>query len=220
MKRKTLLLLAALSSALAPSVSAQLGNITAFKRPNIANLFHPVVGSGAAYEQTDQQGAKSKIEMSTVDKEMVGTQQGYWMEVGHAAEGSGTLTYGKMLVTPDDFAFHKIIVLVAGAPQPVEMDLDEQKAHHPEIKQNLDKWHSVGTESVTVPAGTFSCEHWTKDGGKGDAWVSSKISPMGLVKYVDGGDTMVLVRIISEAKTHITGTPVKFDPQMMMKQRM
>jgi hypothetical protein len=220
MRLKALLLLAVLSSALAPSAPAQLDNIAGFKRPNIANLFRPVVGSGAAYEKTDQQGGKSTVEMSTVGKEMVGTQQGYWMEVGHAAEGSGTLTYGKMLVTPDDFAFHKVIFLVPGSSQPVEMDLDEQKAHRPEIKQNLEKWHSVGTESVTVPAGTFSCEHWTKDDGKGDAWVSAKVSPMGLVKYVDGGDTMVLVKVISEAKTHITGTPVRFDPQMMMKQRM
>jgi hypothetical protein len=219
MKPKALLFAAALSAALAPSAPAQLANITAFKRPNIANIFHPVVGSGAAYEQTSELGAKSTVEMSVVDKEMVGTQQGYWMEVGHAAEDSGALTYGKMLVTPDDFAFHKMIFLMPGSSQPMEMDLDAQKSHRPDIKENLDKWHSVATESVTVPAGTFSCEHWKKDDGKGDAWVSSKVSPMSLVKYVDGGETMVLVKVISDAKTHITGTPVKFDPQMMMKQR-
>jgi len=220
MKAKALLVAAALSITLAPSLSAQFGNLAPFKRPNIANIFHPVVGAGAAYEQTSQRGSKSKIEMSIVDKEMVGTQQGYWMEFGHAAESTGSLTYGKMLVTPEDFAFHKMIFLMPGSSQPMEMDMDAQNVHRPDMKQDLDKWHAVGAESVTVPAGTFSCEHWTKDDGKGDAWVSSKVSPMGLVKYVDGGDTMVLVKVISEAKTHITGTPVRFDPQMIMKQRM
>ena len=216
MRGKVLLPVAALSLLLAPSAPAQLGGLTSIKRPNIANIFHPVVGSGAAYQQTNQQG-KTTIEMSVVDKEMVGTQQGYWMEVGHAAEGAQSPTYGKLLVTPDDFAFHKVIFVMPGFSQPVEMDLDAH--HNNEMKQNLDKWHSVGTESVTVPAGTFTCEYWSKDDGKGDAWVSSKVSPMGLVKYVEGGDTMVLLKVIADAKAHITGTPVKFDPQMMMKQR-
>jgi len=31
---------------------------------------------------------------------------------------------------------------------------------------------------------------------------------------VDDNETMVLTRVISDAKTHISGTPVKFDPQM------
>jgi hypothetical protein len=70
-----------------------------------------------------------------------------------------------------------------------------------------------------VPAGTFSCEHWTKDEGKGDVWVSSKVSPMGMVKIVDENDTMVLTRLISDAKSHITGTPVKFDPQTFRQQK-
>jgi hypothetical protein len=43
---------------------------------------------------------------------------------------------------------------------------------------------------------------------------------MGLVKSVEDGRTMVLAKIITDAKTRITGTPVKFDPKMMMQQRM
>ena len=35
----------------------------------------------------------------------------------------------------------------------------------------------------------------------------------------DGNETMVLTKMISDAKSHITGTPVKFDPQML-RQRM
>jgi hypothetical protein len=221
MKRTTLLLLAAaigtaaaLSTSLVPGAFAQFG-LSPIKRPNIANIFHPVLGQGAAYESTDSDGKKSHMEMYVVDKEMVGTEQGYWMEVGHSADASGNLVYGKMLVTPADFKFHKMVFVMPGSTQPMEMDMEHSKAGRDAMDEKLDKWHSVGTESVTVPAGTFSCEHWSKDDGKGDVWASSKISPMGMVKSVEDGRTMVLVKQISDAETHIKGTPMKFDPQMM-----
>jgi hypothetical protein len=220
MKRTTLLLLAgALCLILVPRASAQFG-MSPIKRPNIANIFHPVVGQGAAYDTTDKDGKKSRMEMYVVDKEMVGTEQAYWMEVGHSQNGNGDLMYGKMLVTPADFKFHKMVFLMPGSTQPMEMDMEHSKAGRDAMDEKLDKWHSVGTESITVPAGTFSCEHWTNDDGQGDVWVSSKISPMGMVKSVENGRTMVLTKVISDAKTKITGTPVKFDPKMMMQQHM
>jgi hypothetical protein len=219
MKRTALVLLATtLCTTLAYRASAQFG-FSPIKRPNIANIFHPVVGQGAAYDTIDKDGKKSHMEMYVVDKEMVGTEQGYWMEVGHSADASGNLTYGKMLVTPADFKFHKMIFVMPGQTQPMEMDMERSKGRDA-MEEQLEKWHSVGSETITVPAGTFSCEHWTKDDGKGDAWASTKVGPMGLVKSVEDGRIMVLAKIITDAKTRITGTPVKFDPKMMMQQRM
>ena len=49
-------------------------------------------------------------------------------------------------------------------------------------------------------------------------WASSKVSPLGIVESVDSNETMVLTKVISDAKTHITGTPMKFDPQMLRQQ--
>src|SRR5215510_12169122 len=220
MKRTALILLAsAVCMTLVSSASAQFG-ISPIKRPNIANIFHPVVGQGAAYDTVDKDGKKSQMEMYVVDKEMVGTEQGYWMEVGHSKDANGNLMYGKMLVTPADFKFHKMVFVMPGQTQPMEMDMDAAKGHHSEMEKEAEKWHSVGTESITVPAGTFSCEHWTNDEGKGDVLASSKISPMGLVKSIENGRTMVLTRIITDAKSKITGTPVKFDPRAMMQQHM
>jgi hypothetical protein len=151
--------------------SAQFG-LGPIKRPNIANIFHPVVGQGAAYDSVDKDGKKSHMEMYVVDKEMVGTEQGYWMEVGHSVDASGNLTYGKMLVTPADFKFHRMIFVMPGQTHPMEIDMDRSKGRDV-MEEQLEKWHSVGSESITVPAGTFSCEHWTKDDGKGDAWAST-----------------------------------------------
>jgi hypothetical protein len=221
MIRKVLVLLAvAVCTAGTSQVRAQFG-FTPIKRPNIANIFHPVVGAGTVYEQTDRDGTKSLMELSVVGSEMVGTQQGYWMEFGHNNKrGNGDLTYGKALITSDDFVAHKVIFMMPGSSQPMEMELNPAQGQRSVVEKNMEKWHTVGTESITVPAGTFSCEHWTKDAGKGDVWVSSKISPMGMVKSVDTDQTLVLTKVISDAKSHITGTPMKFDPKMMMQQRM
>jgi len=85
-------------------------------------------------------------------------------------------------------------------------------------EEEIEKWHLAGSESITVPAGTFSCQHWKKDEGAGDVWVSDKISPFGMVKYISSGESMVLVKVIADAKDHITG-PVKiFDPEEMKRQ--
>jgi hypothetical protein len=218
MNRKAQWLVAAIVCLVStPQIYGQMG-FPPIKRPNIANIFHPVVGSGTAYEQTSSDGSKKTLEMSIVGMEMLGTQQGYWMEVGHVDRNSPEVKYAKVLLTPDDFAFHKIVFMMPGSTQPMEMDMDAAKSHRDTMDKKLEKWHTVGTESITVPAGTFSCEHWTKDEGKGDVWVSSKFSPMGIVKSVDGNETMVLTKVISDAKTHIVGTPMKFDPQMLRQQ--
>lgn len=51
-------------------------------------------------------------------------------------------------------------------------------------------------------------------------WASSKISPMGMVKETSPGHTMLLVKVLTDAKDHITGTPTKFDPEEMKRQMM
>jgi len=58
MKRKALVLLAAVACAAGASqVRGQFG-FSAVKRPNIANIFHPVVGAGSTYEETKKDGKK------------------------------------------------------------------------------------------------------------------------------------------------------------------
>jgi hypothetical protein len=96
---------------------------------------------------------------------------------------------------------------------PMESDVRDQSS----TKEELDKWHKVGAETITVPAGTFLCDHWAKDDGKGDVWASSKISPLAMVKEVTATESMTLVKLITDAKDHITGTPTKFDPQAMRR---
>src|SRR5882724_4273852 len=89
---------------------------------------------------------------------------------------------------------------------------------HKSKEEALEKWHLVGSESITVPAGAFSCQHWKKDEGVGDVWVNDKISPFGMVKSISSGETMVLVKVITDAKDRITGPVTTFDPGQMKRQ--
>jgi hypothetical protein len=221
MKRMQLVLLAAAGCLCVTGTAAAQGGMNFFKKPNIADIFKPVVGHGAVYEQqrTDQQDApKTTMEMSVVGKEMVDGKEGFWMEVGHS-EKSGEMGYGKMLITKDDFQFHRMIFQQPGKPaMEIPFNPTERTKNH--MQEEIEKWHLVGTESITVPAGTFSCQHWKKDQGVGDVWVSDKVSPMGMIKSVSPGETMVLVKVLSEATDHITGPVTKFDPKQMMQQQM
>jgi hypothetical protein len=219
MKRLSLVVFTAtVALSFSTPLRAQMG-MDFFKKPAIADIFKPVVGAGAVYE-TDHNGNKSPMEMTVVGKDSVDGKDAYWLEFGHSGGSSNAMSYGKVLVTVDDFQFHRMIVQPTGQPQPVEVAINQDAARRNKVNEALEKWHKVGTESITVPAGTFSCDHWTRDDGKGDAWVSPKISPMSLVKETDSGNSIVLVKIITDAKDHITGTPTKFDPEAMKRQMM
>jgi len=204
-----------------PAANAQLGGgMNFFKKPNISDIFHPVVGEGALYEQQHKDGTKSPLEMTIVAKEIVDGKQGYWLEIGHSEKGSDSLTYSKMLITLDPFETHKMIFVMPHSTQPVEYPVNPSQKSKEKMEENIEKWHKVGTESVTVPAGTFLCEHWAKDDGSENVWANAKVGPMSLVKSVGPNSTMILVKTLSSAPDHITGTPQKFDPQLMRQMMM
>jgi hypothetical protein len=217
MKRLYLLLLASVLGLLVGTARAQMG-MDFFKKPAIADIFKPVVGSGAVYESERDQ-RKTTMEMTVVGQETVDGKDGFWLEIGHADQRSGAMVYVKMLVTKDDFQFHRMIFQQPGQPA-MEMPMNPNAQQRSHMTDEMEKWHKIGTETITVPAGTFLCDHWAKDDGKGDVWVSSKITPMSLVKEVTPTNSMTLVKAISDAKDHITGTPTKFDPEAMKRQMM
>jgi hypothetical protein len=171
---------------------------------------------------TDQQGApKQPLEMTVVGKESIEGREAYWLEFARADPRSGSLGYAKMLMTKDDFQPHRMIVQQPGQPAmelPMQAGMRERVQKHKD--EEMEKWHLVGSESITVPAGAFSSQHWKKDEGVGDVWVNDKISPFGMVKSISSGETVVLVKVITEAKDHITGPVTTFDPEQMKRQMM
>ena len=218
MKRKRMVLVGtALCLAAAGLARAQMG-MDFFKKPSIADIFQPVVGKGAVYDN-EQDQKKSTLEMTVVAKDTVDGKEAYWLEFGHTDEKSGVMGYSKILVTKDDFQFHRMIVQRPGQPQPLEITMSPGMGQQSHMQAEVGKWHKVGTETITVPAGTFSCDHWANDDAKSEVWSSSKVSPIALVKETGPGRTMALVKQLTDVQDHITGTPMKMDMQQMMQQR-
>jgi hypothetical protein len=67
----------------------------------------------------------------------------------------------------------------------------------------------LGTERITVPAGTFSARHWEDGEGGQQVWVSASV-PFGMVQAVgkDGKHRLVLAGHGTGATTAITEAPV------------
>jgi hypothetical protein len=217
MKRLQIILLAAACSfCLASGATAQMGGMKFFSKPNIADIFKPVVGQGAVYQQTSDGKQAHEMEMTIVGKEMTPAGEGYWMEMVMGDHGDQK-TYGKVLMTKD-FQFTKVIFQMPGQGA-MEMPMNPNDKDRSQMKDELTKWTQVGTETITVPAGTFSCAHWKKDDGTDEVWTSDKVSPLAMVKQVGKTHSMVLVRQITGAQDHITGPVTPFDPKAMMKSR-
>ena len=156
------------------------------------------------------------MQMFIVGKESVDGKDGYWMEIVTSGEKDRNFV-GKTLFTKDDFQFRRMIMQVSGQPA-MEMPFNPNEAKKQNIQDSLNEWHSIGTESVTVPAGTFNCEHWKNDKNNSDVWTSDNVTPFGMVKEAGQNRTMVLTKILTDVSDRITGPVVKFDPQMMMQQ--
>ena len=209
----------AFALAMAQPLPAQMGmGMDMFKRPAIAKAFHPVVGKGAVYLDTDKNGKDTRTsEIAIVGKDSVEGKEGFWMQI-YFTDAQGKAFVGKSLITPGDFQFHRMIIQPPGQ-QAIEMPAHMNAARKERIEENLNEWHSVGTESITVPAGTFSCEHWRNDKTHGEVWTSDKVTPFGMVKEISAnGSTQVLSKILDNATDRITGPVKQFDMQEMMQQ--
>ena len=184
---------------LAYSAAAQMG-MGMGRAPSIAGVFNPEVGSGAAYEMDRKDGGqKTSFEMAVVGKE----GSGYWIETASAREG-------------DNVMVQRTIVQMPGRPP---MDMSSMMKMHPmqseeskaDMRANAE---NLGNETITTPAGSFACQHWRSKKDGSEYWLSDKVSPWKLVKMTNKDQTMTLTKVITDAKTHISGTPVSMEDMM------
>jgi hypothetical protein len=199
-------------------VAAQMGMDFLRKPLSFTKVFHPVVGQGAEYQMT-KSGPNDRVSMmqfGIVGKDSVGGQEAYWMQMVMSSQNNQEMV-SKVLFTSPDFQPSRVIMQMPGRPA-MEMPMTMNSFNRDKINASLQDWHSVGSESVTVPAGTFSCDHWKNDKTGDEVWTSDKVSPFGVVKSAGKDNTMVLQKILSNYPDRITGPVQKFDPQMMMQQ--
>jgi len=200
------------------SASAQMG-MGMRSSPMPRGVFNPVVGSGAAYEITAAEGRKMDIEYAIVGKESVNGKDGYWMEWTTNAMGNGEMVMKVLTVPGDTTTTTRVIMQMPGRP-PMEMPQQMSgRMSSPTAPSDIrSSAEDAGSESVTVPAGTFACEHYRMKDGSGDTWVSTKVAPFGVVKHQGKDATMVLTKVVTDAKDKIVGTPQPFNPMGMMQQ--
>jgi len=210
-------LLAALALATARPAQAQIG-MDLFKRPAITKAFHPVVGKGAVYIDAGRDGKNTRtIEIAVIGKDSFEGQEGYWMQFV-STDDQGKTIVGKSLITPADYQMHRMIFQQQGQPA-MELPASMNPARKQQMEENFNDWHSAGTETVTVPAGTFSCDHWRNDKTHAESWTSDKVTPLGMVKSVKAnGETELLSKLVDNAADRITGPVKQFDMQQMMQQ--
>jgi uncharacterized protein DUF3108 len=205
--------------ALSHSTGAQMG--MGMRGPSVTGVWSPVVGSGAAYQMENKREGKREIEIAIVAAETAAGKPGHWMEMSFKDPKSGQMVMRQMMALEGKEMKVLRMVFQQGDEEPIEMPMQmmammggQQRQQKSDVRSDAEK---VGTESITTPAGTFECEHWRSKDKSSDYWVSEKISPWGLVKMTSPDESMVLVRVVTNAKTKIRGTPRVFDPSQMMQ---
>jgi hypothetical protein len=179
-------------------------------------LFNPVVGSGAVYEMQLANGNKTTMEIDVVGKDTVDGKDGYWFETamsGATAGPPGGMVVKMLMVLDGANSYASKMVMQMGDRPPMEMAIPpNQGAAQKQPADIKSLAEDVGNESITTPAGTFSCEHYRMKDGSGDTWVSLKVSPYGVIKHQGKDTTMILTKVVTDAKDKITGTPQPFNP--------
>lgn len=126
----------------------------------------------------------SWIERSRLADDAKGNQ--WWKVKFHDGENNNTIVL-EALLDPTGGKMLRLRGLFPGDKAPSEMPVDQQTYYVPPQKLTPESIEgaTVGTETITVPAGTFVTKHVRyghPGGGSWDWWASSKV-PGGLVKY-------------------------------------
>ena len=189
--------------------------------PTIPGEFKPVVGSGAEYQITTKKEPMMDMAMAIVGKESVDGADGYWMETRMmSGKQSGTIIKVLMVMTGATPGVKRMIMQPPGGP-PMEMPMNMMgmggmrgSAPKPQAgAPGQGKGEMLGTESVTVPAGTFVCEHYKSQSehGTADVWFTTKVSPYGMVKMTSEDTSMVLQKVLTNETSQIKGEPQKMN---------
>lgn len=187
--------------------------------PHVPGEFKPVVGSGGEYQMTMKDGKTQAFAMAVVGKETVEGQDAYWLEWRMDSQRGKILMKQLMLVQPGNTAVKRMIVQTPGRP-PMEMPIGMMAMgmQHEHQMESQAGGHGmgemVGSQTVTVPAGSFDAQHFrsTDNGRIADVWASAKVSPYGLVKMTSSdGTSMILQKVLDHEGSQITGEHQKMN---------
>jgi hypothetical protein len=157
-----------------PIAHAQFGKTSG---PKFYSDFKPVVGGWAEYQMTSKGERSTKMKIAIVGKE----NDAYWYESVMGGGQQGRIIT-KMLVSsdPGDTKNIKRMIFKKGNEPAMEMPVQmmQQSSKGQERKgKAVDK----GSETIKVPAGTFTTQHMKYQGGEiaVDSWVDKEVSTKG-----------------------------------------
>ncbi len=180
--------------------------------------FTPVVGGWSEYEMKGKEGSSTKMKIAVVGKE----GDSYWYETSMEDKQGGKMI-SKMLVSgnPDDRKNVKRIIIKSGDQPAMEMAGQTPRQSPKSEESAKGKLVEKGTETIKVPAGTFTTKHFQYQDANGvtDTWIYKDIHPYGLIKSQSKDFEMVLLAYGTGAQTQITETPRKFEMPKMPRGR-
>jgi hypothetical protein len=222
LKRAGTLVCVAVILAAAPAFAQRGGMGMGMMPPSMNGLWNPVVGSGATYDMVGKDGKHQTLTMAVVSKEDADGKTGYWMEyLINGEDGQQSVMQMFMVKDGASMSVPKIIVQAGGrgpmliSGQMMGMMAARGGGAPPTPKSDFtDGAEKVGNESLTTPGGTFDTMHWRNKNGD-QAWLSPKAGPWSFVKSISAdGSTMTLVKLVTDAKSHVTGTPMPIESMM------
>ena len=208
-------ILCALIVGVAAGAVAQVGHMGP-RAPQIPTPFEPVLGSGAQYKVAMKDGDMS-FTYAVVGKEQVDGNDGYWLEIrSEGGKLNGEMVMKELTVLNGSHPEIKRMIMQPPGEPAMEMPADMMGMMRQHVAENGDAaknnmGEKIGTESITVPGGTFECEHYRRqeNGKTVDYWISSKVPPYSLVKMTGPDVSMVLEKVLENQTSHIKGEPQK-----------
>ncbi len=208
-------ILCALIVGVAAGAVAQVGHMGP-RAPQIPTPFEPVLGSGAQYKVAMKDGDMS-FTYAVVGKEQVDGNDGYWLEIrSEGGKLNGEMVMKELTVLNGSHPEIKRMIMQPPGEPAMEMPADMMGMMRQHVAENGDAaknnmGEKIGTESITVPGGTFECEHYRRqeNGKTVDYWISSKVPPYSLVKMTGPDTSMVLEKVLEDQTSHIKGEPQK-----------
>jgi hypothetical protein len=154
-----------------------------------------------------------KMKIAIVGKE----GDAYWYETVIETQKGRMVVKNLVSGNPEDQKNVQRTIFKQGNEPAIEMPVEMMMQQTSKGQEPKGKVTNKGTESIKVPAGTFTTQHMQYEAQEGvvDTWVHKDVSPYGMVKSQSKDFEMVLLAYGTGAKTLITETPQKFEmPQM------
>lgn len=188
--RTAALLLCMLTAALSATGQGVFQDIMA------GTLINPEKGVYSWYELKDaEEGRTLFVRQAIVGEKKIQGKKGYYLETEIIPEVGFPVVYRMLLTGPATKKenVHEIIVR-DGFNEPETLALDSLENPADDTSEAVRT--SLGTETITTPAGEIQAERFTieQEGEKTEVWISDSVRPMGIVKMISSDGELLLSR--------------------------